>query len=560
MKLNYRTIFAGVLVLMVAIGISIIPAAQTEREDTLIVTYPFEPSQIDPHAYFEAEANIPMNAVYEYLFTYRGSEGEFTPLLAKSFEVSDNGKTYTFELRKGVKFHTGEDFNAEAVAWNVKRQMELNLGPAHFVTNYVDHVEVVDEYTVAFHMKEPTPGYQHLLTGNWGLKFVCPGAVKEHKTEDDPWAHEWFKDHMCGTGPYQFVSYEPGQKLVVERFEDYWRGWEGKHFKKIIERIVPESSTQRMLLERGKIDLTAMPLELKDIKALQAKEDITCRADPSTLLFLISVKTINAGETGQIMSNKKVRKALAYAFNYEAVIEDIMGIKGTRISDMIFLPSFAGYDPKHFVYNYDLEKAKELLAEAGYPNGGFTLDLMWLEGFPDFPRIAQMYQADLAKLGIKLKIHGDPAATFLDRIAEPETTPDLVLRPRAPQNALSYTFLKGWTKSQWPPNGINEGYWSNPAFEALFKAASKELNKEDRAELVKWASKVETEEVPVIWIAAVNDVMCFTDSLKGIVHSPWYMYTYWPYDLYREQHREQLKQYRNLSQARSGRTRVSLNS
>ena len=510
------------------------PAAEpTERERTLIMSYPFEPSQIDPHAYFEAEINIPYNAVYESLFNMWGPDGEFTPHLAESFEYSDDGLTLTFKLRQGVKFHTGEDFNAEVAKWNFDRIMGMNLSPAGNLVRYIDSVEAVDDYTLALHLQNPTPGYHKLFAGNWAMKFVCPAAVEEHKTDDDPWAHEWFKDHMCGTGPYQFVSYEHGQQLVIERFDDYWGAWEDPHFDKMIERIIPESSTQRMLLTREEIDLTCMPLELEDIKALQQEKGITCKSDPTVLIFIISVKATDAGETGPIMSNVKVRQALAHAFNYDAVIENIMGIKGSRISDMLFTPGMEGYDPDHFVYTYDMEKAKELLAEAGYPDGGFELELMWLEGFPDYPRIAEMYQADLAKLGITLKVFGAPPATFLDRIADPATTPDLVLRPRAPAT-ITWLWIEGWTKVRFPPGGLNEGYYTNERFEELYQASTKEMDDVKREEMIREAAAIASEEVPVIWIAAVNDVMCFSDSLAGFVHSPWYMYTYWPYNLYRE--------------------------
>ena len=506
---------------------------RTERERTLIMSYPFEPSQIDPHAYFEAEINIPYNAVYESLFNLWGPEGEFTPHLAESYEYSEDGLTLTFKLRKGVKFHTGEDFNAEVAKWNFERIMDMNLSPAGNLVRYIDSVEAVDDYTLALHLKGPTPAYHLMFGGNWAMKFVCPAAVEEHKTADDPWAHEWFKDHMCGTGPYEFVSYEHGQQLVIEKFDDYWGGWEGPHFDKMIERIVPESSTQRMLLEKGEIDLTCMPLELEDVKALQQTKGITCRSDPTVLIFVISVKAVDAGETGPIMSQVKVRQALAYAFNYDSVIKNIMGIKGSRISDMLYNPTFDGYDPDHLVYTYDLNKAKELLAEAGYPDGGFELELMWLDGFPDYPRIAEMYQADLAKLGITLKVFGAPAATFLDRIADPATTPDVILRPRA-SGAISWLFAEGWTTLRFPPNGLNEGYYYNEEFDALYNSAKQELDDAKRSEMLRRAADIALEEVAVIWIAAVNDVMCFTDELAGFVHSPWYMYVYWPYNLYRE--------------------------
>jgi peptide/nickel transport system substrate-binding protein len=510
-----------------------VPEPLTEREQTLIMTYPFEPSQIDPHAYFEAEVNMPYNAVYESLYDMWGPDGEFTPRLAESYEYSADGLTLTFKLRQGVKFHSGEDFDAQTAKWNFDRIMSLNLSPAGNLVRYIDSVEAVDDYTLALHLKNPTPGYHMLFAGNWSMRFVCPAAVEEHKTADDPWAHGWFQDHMCGTGPYQFVSYEHGQQLTIERFPDYWGGWDGSHFETMIERIVPESSTQRMLLSGAETDLTCMPLELEDVLALQQQKGITCRSDPTTLIYIISVKSINAGDTGPIMSNVKVRQALAYAFNYDAVLENIMGLKGSRISDMLFTPGMEGYDPDHFVYTYDLDKAKQLLAEAGYPDGGFDLDLMWLEGFPDYPRIAEMYQADLAKLGINLTIHGDPAATFLDRIASPDTTPDLVLRPRAPAT-ITWLWIEGWTKVRFPPDGLNEGYYTNDQFEELYKSATTEMDNAKRAEMIRQAAAIASDEVPVIWIAAVNDVLCFTDTLSGQVHSPWYMYVYWPYDLFRE--------------------------
>jgi len=144
-----------------------------------------------------------------------------------------------------------------------------------------------------------------------------------------------------------------------------------------------------------------------------------------------------------------------------------------------------------------------------------------------------MFMADLAKLGITLKVFGAPPAVFLDRIAKPETTPDVVLRPRA-SGAISWLFAEGWTSLRFPPNGLNEGYYYNEEFEALYNSAKAELDDAKRSEMLRRAADIALEEVAVIWIAAVNDVMCFTDELAGFVHSPWYMYVYWPYNLYRE--------------------------
>ena len=476
---------------------------------------------------------MPYNAVYEAMYYFKGPDGEFTPQLAESYEWSEDGMTLTFNLREGVKFHDGADWNAETAKWNFDRLLDMNLGPAGTYAPLIESVEAVDDYTLALNLKQPTPGLEREFAGNWSIRFVCPGPVEENKTDEDPWAHEWYKDNMCGTGPYKFVSYEHGQQLVIEKNEDYWGGWDHEGFDKMIERIVPESSTQRMLLERGEIDMTAMPIELEDVMALQQQKGITCRSDPTVLFYMISVKTIDAAETGPIMSNKKVRQALAHAFNYDAVLENILGLKGTRIKNAVFLPSLEGYDPDAAQYDYDLDKARELLAEAGYPDGGFDLDLMWLAVFPEFPQIAELFQSDLAKLGINLTIHGEQPATFLDKIASPDTTPDLVLRPRAPSN-LSWSYLMDWTPAGFPPASLNEGYYDSPDFTALVEGAKSELDPAKRDEMIRQAVEIMHDDAAGIWIAAINDVICFTDTLSGIEHEPHYLYVYWPHELYRE--------------------------
>lgn len=508
------------------------PAALTERERTLVVAYTAEPSNFDPSTYYDVEADIIMMGVYEPLVKYEGPEAKIVPWLAESWEASSDYKTYTFRLRKGVKFHDGTPFNAEAAKYNVERTIGLNQGPGWLLADFVEKAEAPDEYTLVLHLKETSPMFIHNLCSLWGLKFLSPEEAKKHATSDDPWANEWFKEHACGTGPYQLIEWTHGDRMVAKKFDDYWGGWKDNpnHFETLILRFIPESSTQRMLLERGDIDMTGMPLTLEDITAINQIPGLKCEAYPVPMVWMGALMTQRSPT-----DNVKVRQALLYAFNYDAVAKDILGgIRGRPCRGILFSPSFEGYDPNLPSYTYDLEKAKQLLTEAGYPNGGFSLKMLYLEGWEDYRRIGEMYQADLAKLGITLEIAPVPLATAYEVRTKKETNPDINFGTLAPDNADTYSWL--WMQlhsGAIPPVSLNNGWYVNPKFDALLDAAKIETDSAKRAEMFREAARIAMEDATTIWVAHLNDVYCMRDDVQGRERTEWFIYGFWPNKLYR---------------------------
>lgn len=509
-------------------------APQTERQKTFVVAYLREPSTIDPSTYYEVETNVIVMGAYESLVKYEGPESKIVPWLAESWDISQDAKTYTFHLRKGVLFQDGEPFNSAAVKFSADREKDINQGPAWHLGNFVDSIDTPDDYTVVFHLKNSSPAWINYASGNWALKFVCPNEVKNHATDQDKWAKDWLKEHACGTGPYQLKEWVHNESLTAVKFDKYWGGWDGQHFDTIIERIVPESSTQRLLLEGGDIDMTAMPLTLEDVQAIQKEKDkgLGCEVHPTPLIYTLFIFTQR-----KPTDNVKVRRALAYAFNKDAVAKDILGgVLGSSVPGLLYSPAFEGYDPNLPHYTYDLDKAKQLLTDAGYPNGGFTLKLRYQEGNDAFRQIAEMYTADLKKLGITLEVASTPAATWLDLVAKKDQISDLLLGQIMPDNADTYSWF--WFQlgsDAVPPANLNLSWYQNPKMDDLLKQGQSELDVTKRAGIYQDIAKLVMEDSPVVQAAQASDVFCLKDEIKGRVYNTWYIYMLWPYNLYRSQ-------------------------
>jgi peptide/nickel transport system substrate-binding protein len=198
-----------------------IPARQKE----LLCAYNTEALHIDPASYNYMECDLPYVSMYENLLRYefKGDTEEIVhqPVLAESWEMSDDAMEFTFNLRKGVKFHDGTDFNAEAVKFSYERSMEIGEGVGSRLTMWVDRIEVLDDYTVKLVLQKPNPTYLDMMANFWFPHIHSPTAVKEHEATPGDLAYDWFRENAVGTGPYKFVSWTHEAELVIEKFDDY---------------------------------------------------------------------------------------------------------------------------------------------------------------------------------------------------------------------------------------------------------------------------------------------------------------------------------------------------
>ena len=254
-----------------------------------------------------------MNNVYQTLLRYDPFKDSFEPVLAESYEKSGDGLTWTFHLRKGVKFHTGNEMDAAAVKASIERTISRGKS-ATYIWDPVKSIEVTGKYTVVFHLK-----YAAALDLTVSAGYAA--FIFDPKFSD----HDWFTaGHDSGTGPYMLQSHKGVTELVLTKFDDYWKGWEGKHFDKIVFETVPEASTRSLMIESGKADFTQR-LPFTEIKALQGNPAVTIVHTPSFQNLLALFDTQKPP-----LDNKLVREALAFTIPYKDIVEGVLGGYGRQ--------------------------------------------------------------------------------------------------------------------------------------------------------------------------------------------------------------------------------------
>lgn len=466
-----------------------------------------EPNSIDPASVSNSSSEgIVINAVYEGLTRYL-RDGKIIPRLATSWTISDDAKIYTFKLREGVKFHDGSDFNADAVKIAFERTMALNLGVA-FILNGVKEIKVVGNFTVEIILKKADATFWFGLPH---IKVISPTALKANQKDGD-WAKDYFLANPVGTGAYRMTQWDRGSQLVLTAFDDYWGGWEGKHIKEFILRYGLDYATRLLMLEKGQIHLVDYA-GLSDVRRAAQNPDIVLHSGNPLWGFYQFMKMDGP------LANPKVRKAMLHAFPYEAMIEAMAKFADPMKSSLA--PTMSGYcevfEPKQ-----DLEKAKKLLAEAGYPNGGFKLKQAYR--FANEPRkmAAQLYQEALAELGIEVVLQDIEWGVFVQAQKKKETAYDMsslwVISP-IPYGGAQL-FLIGHSSMQGA--GRNWAFYNNPKFDALLTEA-KSLSPENQRmnELLCEAQKIMMEDVVVIPIMVSQILDLTRKELHGFEYDPY---------------------------------------
>ncbi len=346
----------------------------------------------DPVKSFSTEAFYMAN-MYEPLLWINppGSAETYTPALATSWEPSADAMTWTFHLRDGVKFHDGEPMTADAVVQSIEAARER--GGASFIWAPLDTITAVDPLTVEMKLKWAAP-MDLVASSLYGAWIVSPKALAAAAADEN-----YFETGIdAGTGPYTIESYTPDKEVLLTKADDYWGGWDDlSHYDKVLVSITPESVVQQQMLDGGQVDL-AFSLPLENIRAqYENNPDYTFIEEPS---FFNYVGFFNTDR--KELSDPKVRQALSYAIPYE----DIIAIGAQGFGTQSRGPVPAGVFPwsdQVPQYTQDLEKAKQLLAEAGYADG-FALELTYASENQNEARFAPLIKEAYAELGVDVTL------------------------------------------------------------------------------------------------------------------------------------------------------------
>ena len=484
-----RTTALAVLTVLVTLGAAALAAAQPAG--TLLVGLVAEPVNLDPAQVTDLNSNRVGRRVVATLVTFPDESTQIVPGLAESWTVSKDGLRYTFKLRRGVAFHDGSPFNAEAVKFSIERQInpehpfnKLGKYPfANFFFGNVKAVEVVDDATVEFVLKEPRASFLAVLTAG-AASIVSPTAVRKLGAD--------YPSQPVGTGPFKFVSWERGQRVVLEKNPTYWRY--PVKVERVVYRPIVEDQARLTELLTGGLDLiVGTPPD--SVPQLEGNPKVTLLRQVGANVWYLGINNQK-----KPLDDRRVRQALNYAVNKEAIVRDVL--KGTgSLSRGPVLPGTWGAETGLKPYPYDPERARQLLAEAGYPNGFATT--MWVpesgSGMQSPVAMATVIQSNLKAVGVNVALQTFEWGAYLAKLRTKEQElfalswmagnedPDMVMFP------LLHS-------SQWTPDGPNRALYKNGAFDELLRQARLTTDQARRAQLYREAQRILMDDPPWIFI------------------------------------------------------------
>ena len=393
MKKYLMLIAAAALILALA---SAGLAAAPVKGGKLVVCQSAEPPGLDPTGNVAAAIDrVVWSNLYETLVKVDDS-GAFIPGLAAKWDISADGKVYTFHLQKGVKFHNGEPFDSKVAAWNLKRAMgEKTTNPHPEYFRVIEKIETPDPATLKLTLKSPDALFIARMAEGDASMLPMKG-------------YETAKSHPNGTGPFKFSKWVKGDRVELVRNENYWNP-ELPYLDKVVFRFIPDPVSQVNALKAGDIDVLGW-LQSQELAAgLQKDKRFKVISGASTSEIIISTNN-----KAKPFDNPKVRQAMAHAMDRQLIIDLAMNGFGTPIGSH-WSPAAPYYIDLTGTYPYDPAKAKKLLAEAGYPNG-FEAVIKLPDKYAYAVRVGQVYADLMSKVGIKLKIEMIEWGQWIQRV------------------------------------------------------------------------------------------------------------------------------------------------
>jgi peptide/nickel transport system substrate-binding protein len=508
--------FTLALATMAAMAFPALVRAETPADTLVIADAIDDIVSLDPAEAFEFSGIDTLNNVYDRLIHMHPARNfELEPGLAESWSVSDDGLTYTFKIREGITFHSGNPVTAEDAAWSFQRVVKLNKTPAFILTQFGFTPENVDQMIKATSPTELqittdkayAPSFFYNILTAVVAAVVDKTEAMAHEQNGD-FGYEWLKTNSAGSGPYRLVSWKPNDSVVLEKPGDYWGGEVG--LNRVFIRHVPETSSRRLQLENGDVDMVRR-LPPNDIEVIAANPDLKVQDDQRSLIYYLG-----ANQKHEVLSKPGVVEALRYLIDYQGMADTIL--KGQMIVHQTVLPvGFLGAIDEN-PYSLNVEKAKELLAAAGYPDG-FDITLT-VRNEPLPLSMAQAIQSMMEQGGVRIEIKSGAGAEVLaDYRARVH---ELMLQNWGPDYPDPHT--NAGTFADNPDNSDaanNVGYlaWRN-AYSAdptkeMVRAAVQETDTEKRREIYEEVQRIDQQESPIICMFQQIEQTSMAKTIEG---------------------------------------------
>jgi peptide/nickel transport system substrate-binding protein len=515
-KISRRTLLKGAVAAgaFVASRPAVVRAAD---EKTLVISQQADPTGLDPEAVLNNSSGFVMATLYDGLVNYKSGTVEVGPGLAENWDVSDDGMTYTFHLRKGVSFHDGTPFNAQTFVQGLDRLKKgdphsiYNTGPVEsyidFTYGAVDSYKAVDDSTVAFHLKRAFAPFLTSLAMVWNGVVSPEAAIKFGKD---------FRNNPVGTGPFIFKEWRRNDQVILEANKSYWGGQ--PKVDRLIFKINPDAQASLLALRQGDVHILA-DVSSQLVPAIRSNSDLLLMTQPGLAISGMGMPFDVAPFT-----DKRVRQALNYAIDRDAIDKSLF--QGLAVPMTSPLPEAQwSFDPSLKGYPYDPEKAKSLLAGAGLPNG-FKAELLTYNSARGYnsagPELAVAMQGYLQKIGVTVSIQKAEMGSYLSQIRS---------------GKYQGMFMVGWTGDNGDPDNFlyelfssdnipvgDTSRYKNPDVDAALRKAQEESDHDKRVALYQQAQKMILDDAPWVFINSLKQARAASKRVQGYVLNPTQMF------------------------------------
>ncbi len=505
----YKKMALGLTLLLFLLTGAAIAAEEPKTGGILVFGRGGDSAGLDPAYETDGNSFMICDNIFDQLVLYADESTEIVPGLATSWDVSEDGKKYTFHLREGVKFHDGTEMNADAVVFSLGRMMKEKNVKYHKadwkfpeeqpaaeywlsmeMDGLVESIEAVDNETVVFNLKRVEAPF----IANMGMDFaavISPTAMQKYGSD--------FRANPVGTGPFKFVEWIKDDRIVLAANKEYWGG--APYLEKVIFRSIPDNSVRFLELKTGNIDICQFP-NPEDIELAENDPTMKLVSQPG-----MNIGYLSFNHTKSLWQDKRIRKGLAHAINRKSIVDNIYYGLGTVAKNTI-PPNMWSYNDDITPYAYDPEKAKQLLKEAGFykklKEAGQEKITLWSMPVPrpynpNGMKVGEAMQADLKNVDIDVELVTFEWGTYLKRQRNQPEEMDLFQLGWTGDNGDPDNFLAVLLDGLADPNVRTQ--WKNEEYHDLIMKGKQALNKEERTRIYREAQELIHEEVPMINIA-----------------------------------------------------------
>jgi peptide/nickel transport system substrate-binding protein len=486
-----------------------------------VFAYSVPPENFDPHTATLASASTIDANVYDTMFRYAGFPPELENSLVEDYEISEDGTNYAFHLRQGILFHDGTELKASDVQYSWARLLELEGGPSIYWKDIVtpDQISVSDDYTLNVQMNRPYVPLPDTLA--W-MYVVNQKQVEDHIVSDD-YGREWLSQSDAGSGAFKIRSYDPNVRMILDRHEDYWRGWGPKYLDGWVFEVIREPGTIRLALEKGDVNMSDLyALNVDDMEIVERTGSIRVEEHPS-----MSVVSIKMNNQLAPTNNRDFRKAMAYAFDYDAVIEDLLRGRsekayGAYPKGFRFHKTFRGTDKE---YVTDLDRARMHLSDSGIDPAELGPLGYMFRGDDQLQRdYGLILKSSLAEIGIEVEMQGVTIPVMLERLKSSSESPNftrisnsaLVLDPDL--YCRQYLWSEVWSggDGKW----YSSTFYGNDEADQLIVDAQYEVDADKRSTMYERLQDIVWDDAADIWVDQQNWLTAIDSNLKGYTWNP----------------------------------------